>query len=683
MEWTRIGRGSINRRLAGWMLLTTGGSLLLACGFFVVYDTLQSRDALVEKSALLARVIGSNSAVALTFDDAGAARETLSSLAAADEVLASAIYDAAGRVFATYTAASGDAPAFRPPALEPQGHHFEGSELHVFREIRFHGEVVGHIYLSLGTSALLARLLWYVTVAALLILATGLLTGLASARMRRQIAHPLEALVESSKSISEGDLSTHVSVSTEDEFGALAQTFNAMTAGLRDLVDQVRQNIQEVAEVSRGLEGRGAKLLAEAKRQAVATIKVEESVERATGSIRDVNANVEQLADTSHETSASILEMDASIGEIASHMDQLTSAIDTTSAAMMQLTSNIDQVVGSVEALNAAANLSAGHVRELSSSVNDVKENAAESHLLSEDSSRAANEGMTAVNETIQAMGEISTSFHELQEHVSRLAVKSQSIDEIVQVISGVAEQTNLLSLNAAIIAAQAGEHGKAFSVVAEQVSALADRTHRSAGEIAELIEAVQEDTGAAVGAVEEGAARVASGVQRSKLAGQVLNQIIDKTETSTNRVREIAEAAAGQSNDLVRVDTAVHEVQEIVSQISQATHDQNAATKEIAAAVENIRSLGTAVRQSTEEQRRGSGLITRAANSMTEMVSGIAESTNAQKASGEIIQHALKVFTSVTEETNRGVEEINTSVSTLSERAKRLQAEIDRFKTG
>jgi methyl-accepting chemotaxis protein len=260
--------------------------------------------------------------------------------------------------------------------------------------------------------------------------------------------------------------------------------------------------------------------------------------------------------------------------------------------------------------------------------------------------------------------------------------VRSQSIDEIVQVISGVAEQTSLLSLNAAIIAAQAGQHGKAFSVVAEQVSGLADRTHRSAQEIGALIEAVQEDTSAAVVAVEEGAARVARGVQRSHVAGEVLNQIIEKTENSTNRVREIVKATASQSNDLVRVDSAVREVQEIVSQIDHATRDQNAATKEIAAAVENIRSLGTSVRHSTEEQRRGSGLITRAANSITEMVSGIAESTTRQQTSSEIIQHALKVFTSVTDETNRGVEEINTSVSTLSERAKRLQAEIDRFKT-
>jgi methyl-accepting chemotaxis protein len=682
MQMTRLGQGSINHRLALWMMLTTGAALLIACSFFVVYDTLRGRDAMVEKSALLARVVGINSAVALSFDDEAAGLETLSGLAAADEVLAAAIYDVEGGVFATYSAASGGAAELEPPALEPQGHHFESGGLHVFRKIHFQGEEAGHIYLNLDASALTTRLLWYLTVAALLIVATALLAALASARLRRQISRPLEALLDSSKSISEGDLSNHVPASTNDEFGILAQTFNAMTQGLRDLVDQVRQSIREVADVSRGLEERGAKLLREAKRQAAATSKVGESVEQVTASIRDVNANVEQLADTSHETSASIVEMDASIGEIASHMDRLTTAIDTTSTAVAQLTSNIDQVVGSVETLHSAADISAGRVRELSNSVEEVKANAAESHLLSEDSSRAADQGMTAVNETIETMGEISSSFRQLQDHVSRLAVKSQSIDEIIQVITGVAEQTGLLSLNAAIISAQAGEHGKAFSVVAEQVSGLADRTHRSAREIAELIRAVQEDTSAAVGAVEEGSARVERGVQRSHVAGEVLNQIIEKAAVSTNRVREIVEAAAGQSDDLVRVDSAVREVQEIVSQINQATHDQHAATKEIAEAVESIRGLGGAVRHSTEEQRRGSGLITGAANKITEMVSEIAESTHAQQTSSEIIHHALKVFTSVTEETNRGVEAINTSVSTLSERAERLQAEIGRFKT-
>jgi len=677
-----LGGDSINHRLMRWMTLTTGVSILIACAFFITYDTVTGKERMVERSAVLGRVVGINSAVALSFYDAKAATEILNGLAAADQVLAAVIYGADGEAFASYVSERAEADVFTAPPLKPQGHHFAGRTLHVFQEIVFQRENIGHIYLWLDASALATRLWWYLAVSALLIVATAILAGIASAQLRRQISGALTALLESSKAISEGDLSTHVPASTDDEFGILARTFNAMTAGLRELVDQVRQNTGEVATVSRGLEQRGGKLLDEAKRQEGATSEVATSVAQVTTSIRDVNANVELLAETSQETSASILEMDTSIGEIAAHMDQLSNAIDTTSAAATQLTTNIDQVVGSVETLHAAADVSAGRVQELSTSISQVKSNADESHSLSEDSSREASEGMTAVNETIDAIGEIANSFSQLQDRVSRLSEKSQSIDEIVQVITSVAEQTGLLSLNAAIIAAQAGEQGKAFSVVAEQVSALADRSHRSAREIADLIGAVQEDTAAAVSAVAEGSSKVERGVQRSRVAGQVLNQIIEKTATSTNRVREIVDATARQSNDLERVDQAVSEVQQIVSQINQATHDQNAATVEIVKTVENIRSLGTAVRHSTEEQRRGSSLITKAAADVAEMVNQIAAHTNAQQSSSETIQRALKIFTEVAEESSQSAEEIGRSVTALADRASALEENIDRFKT-
>jgi methyl-accepting chemotaxis protein len=251
-----------------------------------------------------------------------------------------------------------------------------------------------------------------------------------------------------------------------------------------------------------------------------------------------------------------------------------------------------------------------------------------------------------------------------------------------VKVITDVAEQTSRLSLNAAIIAAQAGEHGKAFSVVAEQVSELADRTHRSAREIANLITTVKEDTSDAVGAVEEGSAKVQRGVQRSQVAGEVLGKIIEKTAASTNFVHEIVGATSRQSEDLERVDQAVREVIESVGQVNQATLDQKAATQEIVNAIESIRNLGTAVRHSTEEQRRGSSLITKAATDVTEMVNQIAESTNAQTSSSQVIEHAVQIFSDVVNETAQSAEAINASVSTLSERASRLQQEIGRFKT-
>lgn len=664
------------------MIVTTGASLLVACACFVVYDTMTGRKHLAAESALLGRVLGINSAVALTFGDATAATETLAGLEAADLVVAAVIYDAAGATFASYAPASVEAGGFRAPPPELPGHRFANGSLHVFQPILLRGEEIGTIYLQLDASGLTARLWWYAAIGGLLIVAAALLAGAVSARLRRQISSPLAALLDSARAIAAGDLTRHVPVTTSDELGILAKTFNEMTAGLCNLVDQVGQSTGEVTGVSRGLEERGARLLGEAQRQREATSQVGNAVAQVLDSVRSVNDSVEQLAGTSQETSVSILEMDASIGEIASHMDELSGAIDTASASMTQLTANIDQVVGSVETLQAAADVSAERVQELSGSVTQIGSNAAESHALSEDSSREASEGMDAVNETIDAMGEIASSFGHLQERVSHLSETSQSIDDIVEVITGVAEQTGLLSLNAAIIAAQAGEHGKAFSVVAEQVSTLADRSHRSAREIAELIDAIQEDTAAAVSAVAEGSSKVERGVQRSEMAGKVLSQIIDKTASSTHRVSEIVEAAERQSQDLRRVARAVSEVQEIVAQIDQAAREQNGATKEIAKVVQSIRKLGTAVRSSTAEQRRGSGLITEAASNVAEMATQIAESTHSQQSSGEAIQRALQVFTDVVAETSRGAETIATSVAALSERAQHLEEELGRFKT-
>ena len=148
-----------------------------------------------------------------------------------------------------------------------------------------------------------------------------------------------------------------------------------------------------------------------------------------------------------------------------------------------------------------------------------------------------------------------------------------------------------------------------------------------------------------------------------------------DAFGVETNQFQEL------RTDDLVRVDQAVHEVREIVESIDRSTHHQHEATAEIAQSVERIRELGTAVRQSTEEQRRGSHRITNASSNLSHMATEMVESLSAQSRSNEIIESALRVFNDVSEETTRGVGAINASVATLSERAKQLEDEIGSFK--
>jgi len=566
--------------------------------------------------------------------------------------------------------------------MKSPGRKFLGGHLDLFETIRSAGNPAGTIFIRWNTRELTDKIRWYGAIVLGLLVVMTAVTKALSARLQRDVAEPLSELVHGSEAIANGDLSTQVTVTRSDEIGVLAQTFNAMSVALRDLVLEVRRSTREVSVVTNLIQNAAGNMSEEAQRQTHAVAETSSSIEQVASSIQEVNSNVEQLATSAYETSSAIVEMDSSIAEVAGHMENLGQSIDTTSSSVKEVATNTDQIAKAVQNLQMATDGTLIHLEKLATSVQEVKGNAEHSHTLSEDSSQEATKGMTAVRETMEAMHEIETSFGQIQTSVSQLDEKSQAIDEILQVIGDVVEQTSMLSLNAAIIAAQAGEQGKAFSVVADEVSNLADRTHRSTREISDLIHAVQGETTAAVAAVTEGSKKVRRGVQRSDVAGAILRQISQKAQNSTERVREIVDATKHQSGDLERVDHAIHEVKEIVEQINESARDQHRATTEIASTIDVIRPLGLEVRRSTEEQQSGSRMITNAMHRMTEMISQIAEATKSQASNSETIQHALHVFGDISEETTRRADEMNTMVSTLSQRSDKLESEIDRFKT-
>lgn len=670
---------SINRRLTGTVFFVTVTTLVIACLVFVTFDWFTVRAAMARDTETLAEVIGLNSAVALTFYDPATATETLGALSAADPVQAAVIYDLEGRPFATYVSNSLDSN-FEPPKARKPGHDFKLGQFELVRDITFDGGRIGSILIRSNTDELTERTKLYGMITTLLLLGLVVVSAVISSRLRRQVSNPLSELAEGAAAIADGNLNIEVPVRKEDDIGRLARMFNAMTASLRDVVTQVVQSISDVGEISHQLQSSGRTMSTQAQRQSMAVDETTESIEQLGRSIIEVNTNVSQVSESAREASSSILEMDASTVSVSQHMDHLAETIEATSAGVIQVASGTDQVVASVGTLKSATGDSIERLMDLRRSVQQVRENANESHTLCDDTSEEASKGMLAVNETISAMNEISQSFEDLDQSVSRLSNNSQAIGEILEVIRDVAEQTSMLSLNAAIIAAQAGEQGKAFAVVADEVSNLAGRTHRSTQEIAGLVRAVQDDTATVVTAAAEGASRVKSGVQRSNVAGSVLARISEKSQKSTSMVHAIYEACQQQTSDLERVEGAMSSVGEIVDQINRSTLDQQKATSEIAGAVDNIRSLGKGVKASTDEQRRGSKLITESVTHVATMIEGIAGSTTAQTKSSETIQHALQVFRDVAGESTRRADELASMVETLSERSTRLSESVGRF---
>ncbi|MFO0690143.1 MAG: methyl-accepting chemotaxis protein [Myxococcota bacterium] len=674
-----LGRDSIQHRIVRGFFSTTGLALGLTATALFATAFIQFKRVTDENLLLLAGVIGGNSVASLLFDDQAAATETLRSLTVATSVEAAIVYDASGRVFARYVREG--VRDFEPPATLVPGPEWSRNRIELSAPIEASGEVVGKVFIRSGTQAVTDFLAISTGIVAAVLFVSFVVCSIGAARLRRQIAVPLERLVEGSRAMAGGDLSTQVDVQSEDEMGVLSLAFNAMVKSLRGLVAQVRENTRYVAQVTQQLAESSAAVRSEAIRQEQAVGETAESIGRITDSIHTVNANVEALSNAAAETSIAAIEMDSSIAESTRHVDELSEIIETTAASVVEMTSAIREIARSADALNHSTESTATALELLSQSVRQVEGNARESHQLSEETARKAGQGVSAVRETVEGMQQIQDSFKGIESIVGSLSEKSQSIGEVVRVIEAVVDQTNLLALNAAIISAQAGEHGRGFSVVADEIRMLADRTAASTREIAALIESVQAAVEGAVEAMEQGATRVERGVDLSQEAGRMLREIGDSAQQSTLWAKEIVEATRNQTADIGQVGFAMKQVKEIALQLKRGTHEQDTASAEITRGVEQMRHLGLEVKNAAREQRNESSLIARSIESVAAKITEIGVATRDQSTRADQIQEALKVFREVTVQTTQRAEQSNTTVADLSALAQGLENEIGRFR--
>jgi methyl-accepting chemotaxis protein len=674
-----VGNNSIQSRIVREFFATTGLVLLLtSCSIFAT-AFIQFQNATNDNLIALAHLIGGNSEASLLFNDSQAAAETLRTLRAEDSIEGAIVYTSDGRVFAKYVRA--DVRGFGSPGEFSFVPRWTRNHIDLASRISSGDEDLGMVFIRSDTKQITGFLYTSIGIVISVLLISLTLSWYGAARLRRHIAHPLERLVESSAAMAGGDLSTQVNVQRDDEMGVLASAFNAMVLSLRGLVAQVGENTRYVARATEHLEASSSSMREEAARQEQAVEETADAIERITASTHTVNAGVESLSETAIETSSAAIEMDSSIAETSAHIDNLSEIIDTTASSVVEMTGAIREIARSADTLNQSTESTAGALELLSDSVRQVETNAQESHVLSNETSQKAEQGMAAVHETVEGMEQIQDSFKGIESIISNLSDKSDSIGAVVKVIQSVVEQTNLLALNAAIISSQAGEHGRAFAVVAEEVRSLAERTANSTRQIAELIESVQDGVLNAVSAMEQGATRVERGVGLTNEAGRILHEIGESSQQSTRWAKEIVEATRGQAADIDQVGIAMTQVKETAMQLNRGTHEQDNAGAEITRGVGQMLDLGLEVKNAAQEQRRESSMITRSVEVVATRIKEILIETQGQSKRADLIQEALQIFREVTVQSTQRAAQANETVSDLSAHAQRLEEEIDRFR--
>jgi methyl-accepting chemotaxis protein len=400
--------------------------------------------------------------------------------------------------------------------------------------------------------------------------------------IQRRILQPLTVLGAASTAIASGDLTQPVRAVAPDEIGELAASFETMRTQLLEIVGAVRTAAVTIAAASR--------------QSSAAVSETAASMEEMAASIQQVSGNALTLAGNVEETGATISEMSASIQQVAGNAGALSGASSQTSAAIAQMTAAAAQVATDV------------------GQATDLAHQAA----------RAAEDGSQAVGLTVSSMARIEAMMHSLSATIEGLDRRATAIGDITALIDDIADQTNLLALNAAIEAARAGEHGRGFAVVADEVRKLAISCSEATGKIGQQLKDVRLESAGALGATRESEAAIAEGARLARQAGESLNAIVNSSQGVHTLMGQIAAATQEQSAASAQVDQAASHVATLTHQVAAASQEQARGSSQILEAVSQMTSLTQQVSMATQEQRKSGDQVVQAVNDIQAMASDL-----------------------------------------------------------
>ena len=280
------------------------------------------------------------------------------------------------------------------------------------------------------------------------------------------------------------------------------------------------------------------------------------------------------------------------VGTLRDVLGQVNGSTAEVAAAATQIAASSEETATNMHLQNEQVTQVSAAIEEMAASVSEVAKKAADAAGSAGKAGEAAAQGGQIVQGTVEGMHAISAVVSESTTSVKALGRRSEEIGAVISVINDIADQTNLLALNAAIEAARAGEHGRGFAVVADEVRKLADRTTKATVEVSESIKAIQTETGAAVGRMDAGNEQVAKGVTQAGEAGESLQVIVRAARDVASMIQSIAAATEEQAATSEQISRSIEQINAASRQANEGANQAAEASTQLSLKAEQLRAM-------------------------------------------------------------------------------------------
>jgi methyl-accepting chemotaxis protein len=509
-----LGNLSLKMKIMLGVVLASTLAVILASAIFVYVEKQRLHDDMYMDLRTIALVVAGNTTGALSFEDRDSATEALKSLRANPQIIGAVLYNAKGKVFAVYEKGADNDESTLPTGFSstPSRTNINYTENHleITEAVMDGDQQVGTITLRESMDQLNTILSEYSGIAVIITLVSAIFSALLSLAIQKAITRPIIQVANALRDIAEGegDLTRRLRVSSRDEIGELAKSFNSFV----------------------------------------------EKVHGVTCEFRDT------------------------AGNLYSSAEQLSLTTEKTNQGVIRQQSEIDQI--------------ASAITQMSGTVQEVARNVAMAARDAEEADSQATQGKNTVEDTMQAIENLAGDIERAADVITRLQKESDNIGAVLEVIGGIAEQTNLLALNAAIEAARAGEQGRGFAVVADEVRTLARRTQSSTQEIQQMIDRLQAGAKEAVTVMEKGRQQASTSVSQAEKAGDSLKVITNAVSAIKDMTQQIASASEEQSSVTEEINQSILNISQVASQTADDSHHIADGSGELTSLATNLKSL-------------------------------------------------------------------------------------------